>query len=195
MSGVDFYFDFASPYGFIAAMQVEQIGRPVRWRPFLLGAVYNAVGQSPLDHQLKRDYVINVDAPRMARRMGLSLKVPANFPEHALPPSRVFYLIERESPAGAVAFARTAYRKYWLDGCATSDVEVAVEAAVSAGFDRSAVVAGMQEQAIKDRLVFENGEAIRKGVFGSPFFLADGEPFWGSDRISLLMRDSGRRAE
>ena len=47
MTPVEFYFDFASPYGFIAAMQIESIGRPVTWRPFLLGAVYKKFGQSP----------------------------------------------------------------------------------------------------------------------------------------------------
>jgi len=47
---IDFYFDFASPYGFLAAMQIERITRPVVWRPFLLGTVYTQIGQSPLDH-------------------------------------------------------------------------------------------------------------------------------------------------
>ena len=78
--------DFASPYGFIAAMQMEAFAQPVRWHPFLLGAIYKAVGQSPLEHPLKRHYVINVDAPRAARRIGLELRVPRGFPEHSLPP-------------------------------------------------------------------------------------------------------------
>jgi 2-hydroxychromene-2-carboxylate isomerase len=88
MRPVEFYFDFASPYGFIAAMQIEAIARPVIWRPFLLGAVYKTFSQSPLEHPLKKDYVLEVDAPRMARRIGLDLKAPAGFPEHALAPSR-----------------------------------------------------------------------------------------------------------
>lgn len=186
MTAIDFYFDFASPYGFIAAMQADRLARPVRWRPFLLGAVYKTVGQSPLDHRLKRDYVIGVDAPRMARRIGLELKVPAGFPEHALPASRAFYWIERQDSARAVAFAKAAYRQYWLHGRATSDATVAVDAASSVGYDRDAAMAGMQEQATKDRLALENEEAIRKGVFGSPFFIADGVPFWGSDRMGLM---------
>jgi len=53
---IDFYFYFSSPYGFIAAMQIDAIERAVRWRPFLLGAVYKTFGQSPLDHPLKRKY-------------------------------------------------------------------------------------------------------------------------------------------
>ena len=53
MLPIDFYFDFASPYGFLAAMQIdalaERAGRTVRWRPFLLGDVYKQVEQSPLE--------------------------------------------------------------------------------------------------------------------------------------------------
>jgi len=79
-NAIDFYFDFASPYGFIAAIQIEAIERAVKWRPFLLGAVYKMFGQSPLDNPLKRNYVIEVDAPRVARRLLLELKIPANFP-------------------------------------------------------------------------------------------------------------------
>lgn len=98
---IEFYFDFASPYGFLAAMQIDVLLRPVTWRPFLLGAVYKTFGQSPLDHPLKRDYVIKVNAPRMARRVDLELKVPSGFPEHASPPSRVFYWIDQQDPTGA----------------------------------------------------------------------------------------------
>jgi 2-hydroxychromene-2-carboxylate isomerase len=194
MSAIDFYFDFASPYGFIAAMQMEAVARPVRWRPFLLGAVYRAVGQSPLEHPLKRQYVIDVDAPRMARRLGLQLKIPSDFPAHALPSARTFYWIEGRDPARAIAFARAAYRKYWLHGCPTSDAEAAIDAAVSVGYDRDMVMAGMQEQVTKDRLMFENEDAIRRGVFGSPFFFADGERFWGSDRISLMLDNAAQPA-
>jgi 2-hydroxychromene-2-carboxylate isomerase len=192
MTPIEFYFDFASPYGFLAAMQIDRIERPVLWRPFLLGAVYKRVGQSPFEHPLKRDYVVKVDAPHMARSIRLALKVPQGFPEHSLPPSRAFYWIEKQDPPKAITFAKAAYRKYWLEGRATSDADAAIDSAAAVGFTRDAVLAGIQETSVKDRLVHENDEAIRKGVFGSPFFLADGEPFWGSDRMSLI--STGRHA-
>ena len=187
MTPIEFYFDFASPYGFLAAMQIDRIARPIVWRPFLLGAVYKKFGQSPLEHPLKRDYVIKVDAPRMARRLGLTLKVPHGFPEHSLPSSRAFYWIEGQDPVKAVAFAKAAYRKYWLEGRATSDPDAAAEAGATVGFKPDVLLAGMQETGVKDRLMQENENAIAKGVFGSPFFIADGEPFWGSDRIPLIL--------
>jgi 2-hydroxychromene-2-carboxylate isomerase len=183
---IDFYFDFASPYGFIAAMQMETLTRPVRWRPFLLGAIYKAVGQSPLEHPLKRDYVINVDAPRTARRIGLQLKVPQGFPEHSLPASRAFYWIDRRDPAAAVAFAGDVYRKYWLEGRSTTDMEVVVDSAVAIGFAREAVLEGVQSRETKERLASENEAALQRRVFGSPFFIVNGEPFWGSEQIPFL---------
>ena len=187
---IDFYFDFASPYGFIAAMKMdaiaEKIGRTVNWRPFLLGAVYKKFGQSPLEHPLKRDYVMSVDAPRIARLSGLALKVPAGFPEHSLPPARAFYWIEARSPAKAAHFARTVYAMYWLDGQSTSDAAIVVDAAAHLGFNRDEIAAGLQEPTVKARVMQENDEALSRGVFGSPFMFVDGEPFWGSDRLDLI---------
>jgi 2-hydroxychromene-2-carboxylate isomerase len=186
LMAIDFYFDFASPYGFIAAMQMPALTRPVRWHPFLLGAIYKAVAQSPLEHPLKRDYVINVDAPRTARRIGLELKMPQGFPEHSLPPARAFYWIEQRDPEAAVAFAEDVYRKYWLQGRSTADIEVVVDSAVAIGFARDAVLVGMQSRETKERLAAENEAALQRRVFGSPFFIVEGEPFWGSEQIPFL---------
>jgi 2-hydroxychromene-2-carboxylate isomerase len=119
-------------------------------------------------------------------RVGSELKIPASFPEHSLPPSRTFYWIEQQDPAKAVAFAKAVYRRYWPEGSAISDAAVAADVAASIACDRDAVSAGMQDARMKSRLIRENEEATRNGVFGSPFFLVAGEPFWGSDRIAFL---------
>lgn len=147
MRMVEFYFDFASPYGFLAAMQIEQMQRPVVWRPFLLGTVYQRFAQSPLEHPLKRDYVINLDAPRAARRIGLELRTPQGFPEHSLPPSRAFYWLEAQDTAKAITSAKAAYRKYWLDGCSTADAEAAADAALAMGVSRDALLAASRTRA------------------------------------------------
>jgi 2-hydroxychromene-2-carboxylate isomerase len=183
---VDFHFDFSSPYGFLAAMKIEGAlkggrYRRLSWRPFLLGAVYQRFGQSPLEHPLKRRYVLEIDAPRVGRRDGLALKVPSGFPQHSLPAARAFYWIEARAPEKAPDFAKAAYRKYWLEGQSTADPAVAIEAATMLGFDRKRVNEGLQESAVKLRLITENEQAIANGVFGSPFIRVDGEPFWGSD--------------
>lgn len=179
---IDFYFDFSSPYGFIAAMQVQKFHRPVRWRPFLLGAIYKVVGQSPLEHPLKREYVLKVDAPRQARQIGLELKAPKGFTEHSLQPSRAF----PARPRYGYHVCQDVYRKYWLQGHSTIDIEVVAASAASMGFERQTLLSGLQSDKAKARLAFENEQALQRGVFGSPFFIVDGEPFWGSDQISLI---------
>src|SRR5260221_19262 len=108
---IDFHFDFASPYGFLAAMRIDDVLKGARyrrlsWRPFLLGAVYKRFGQSPLEHPLKRRYVLDVDVPRIGRRDGLAIRIPDGFPEHSLPAARAFYWIEARAPDKAPEFAR-----------------------------------------------------------------------------------------
>lgn len=191
-SPIEFYFDFASPYGFIAAMEIDalagRVNRDVVWRPFLISAVYKRYGQSPLEHPAKRAYVNDIDAPRTARARGLTLKRPEGWPQHSLPPSRIFYWMEATDPRAAAAFAKAAYQACWLNGKSTADAEAATGVAVSMGFERSTVIAGMQAQETKDRLMRESDAAVVRGVFGSPFFIVDGEPYWGCDRMSLLER-------
>src|SRR5687767_5265557 len=117
---IEFYFDFSSPYGFIAAMGIDDLAdradRKVLWRPFLLSAVFKKYGQSPLDHPAKRNYVNDLDAPRSARALGLTLKRPGGWPQHSLPPSRIFYWIAATDPGSAENYARAAYKAYWLEG-------------------------------------------------------------------------------
>jgi 2-hydroxychromene-2-carboxylate isomerase len=190
---VDFHFDFSSPYGFLAAMSIDAVlarstFRKLRWRPFLLGAVYKRFGQSPLEHPLKRRYVIEIDVPRIGRREGLTIQVPSGFPEHSLPGARAFYWIEARAPDKAPEFARIAYRKYWLEGHSTARPEIAIDAAAALGFDRNRVREGLEDPDVKQRLVNANEQAIARGVFGSPFIVVDGEPFWGNDRLDDVVQ-------
>lgn len=187
---IQFYFDFSSPYGFIAAMEIDDLAsrvqRKVLWRPFLLSAVFRKYGQSPLDHVAKRNYVNDIDAPRSARARGMTLKRPDGWPQHSLPPSRIFYWIDAENPDIARNFARAAYRAYWLEGRSTADGDAAIDVATSLGLARDDVAAGMRDPITKDRLLRASDEAVDRGVFGSPFFIADGELFWGSDRMDQM---------
>ncbi|MXX88917.1 MAG: 2-hydroxychromene-2-carboxylate isomerase [Boseongicola sp. SB0665_bin_10] len=185
---IDFYFDFASPYGFLACRKVgdlaSTVGRKVNWRPFLIGAVYKAHGGAPLAHPLKRDYVFK-DVFRRAKIDGVErMQTPANFPASSVPPSRLAYWVEREAPEEMGAFVEAAYKAFWIDGRDTADPNAALEAAESLGFDRDKAMAGAKCQAVKDRLREVTETALERGVFGSPFILIDGDPFWGGDRFA-----------
>ena len=193
MSGagpIDFYFEFSSPYGYIAselaeAME-ERIGRPVKWRPILLGPVFKITGQPPLiDIPMKGDYARR-DFARSARQHRIEYRHPAKFPIGTVAALRAFYWLDDRDPAKARALAKALYRAYFRDGTDISAPAAVVEIAQAAGADGTALAAALEDPAVKERAKREVEGAIAAGVFGSPYFVVDGEPFWGVDRIPML---------
>jgi 2-hydroxychromene-2-carboxylate isomerase len=192
MSGgpVDFYFEFSSPYGYIASHLVdglgERIGREIRWRPFLLGPIFKATGQAPLvEIPMKGEYS-RKDFERSARFHGVTLRIPPKFPIGTVAGVRAFYWIEDRDPEKARAFARKLYDEYFAAGRDIGAPETVIDTAVSLGIGKDALVTALGDTAVKERAKAEVDAAMARGVFGSPYFIVDGEPFWGCDRIPML---------
>ena len=189
MSGapIEFYFDFSSPYGYLGAQRIDAIGaefgRAVTWRAILLGVVFKTSGQTPLVSQTLRGPYAVRDMARSARKLGVKFALPEGVPFSSVYACRVFYWLDGQSPEAAKAYARAVYKAAFAEGRVPADPEPAADLAVSLGHDRAAVLAGMQSPAVKERLRAETQGAMDKGVFGSPFVIVDGEPFWGNDRL------------
>jgi 2-hydroxychromene-2-carboxylate isomerase len=185
---IDFYFDFSSPYGYLASTAIDALaarhGRTVRWRPFLIGALYKQLGYAPLEQPGKRAYFLH-DVKRSARAMGVTLSFPPGFPEALIAPARAVYWIADRDAAKAGAFA-AAFRAYWSEERKLADPEIVAEIAAAQGFARESVLAALADPAVKDRLKAETDAAIAAGIFGSPFIVVDGERFWGSDRLDQV---------
>jgi 2-hydroxychromene-2-carboxylate isomerase len=189
---VEFYFDFASPYGYLASTRIDEIaarhGRTVAWRPILLGAVFKITGmQANVMQPLRGDYLRH-DAVRFARLLGVPLTVPEVMPLNAVVASRAFYWRRRDDPAGAHALAKALYHAHWAEGRDLTTADQVAEVAAGLALDRAAVLAGVQDPAVKEILRIETDGAICRGVFGAPFILVDGEPFWGADRLDQVDR-------
>ena len=187
---IDFYFDFASPYGYVASHHIDEIaekhGRMCMWRPMMLGAAFKTVGTGPLvDYPIKGDYMLH-DLRRTARAVGFSIILPPGFPHATLAAARAFYWLADDDEALAKTFARAFYDAYFGQGEDVSPAEATADIAAAAGLDRNAVLAAVQDPAIKERLKRETDTALERGVFGSPFIFIDGEPFWGSDRLDQV---------
>jgi 2-hydroxychromene-2-carboxylate isomerase len=197
LTDIEFWFDFSSPYGYIAAMKIDALagryGRRVHWKPWLIGAIYKKYGYAPLEMPEKKAYFFK-DVARHAKFEGVTLSFPPGFPEGLLAPSRALYWIEdRYGREAAAGFGKAAYIAYWAEGRKLADPAVTAEIAGRFGPDKDAVLAALAEPAVKERLKAETDAAIAKGVFGSPFIIVDGEPFWGSDRLGELDRFLGGR--
>ncbi|MBB5213550.1 2-hydroxychromene-2-carboxylate isomerase [Parapusillimonas granuli] len=189
---LDFYFDFSSPYGYFASTAIEQLAadirRTVRWRPILLGPMFKAMGSGPLvEIPLKGAYARH-DIARSARLFGIPYREPAVFPIAAVAASRAALLLQEDDPQQAAEFIKRVYRAYFAEGRDITDMDVLVAAADQAGADGSRLPAGVATDRIKSRLKEEVDAAMARGVFGSPYMIVDGEPFWGFDRFEHIRK-------
>jgi 2-hydroxychromene-2-carboxylate isomerase len=187
---IDFYFDFSSPYGYLAATRINAIGakyqRRVKWRPILLGPAFKASGNAPLVAQPLKGAYSTRDFARTARYMGVPFKQPDPFPIATHQAARVFYWLDEQDPLKAHRFAMTCFATYFAEGIDISSIEKVVELAMRVGADAQAVTRALADAAVKDRLKHEVDAALAVGVFGSPYIVVDGEPFWGSDRLDQV---------
>jgi 2-hydroxychromene-2-carboxylate isomerase len=184
---IDFYFDFSSPYSYIASEWVDAVaarhGRAVKWHAILLGATFQAAElKSPVAYPMKREYSIR-DFGRSARFAGLPYVMPGKFPIPTQNAARVFWwLHDTGAPERAVAWAHTGLRAVFTQDQDLSDTAILRGVLADAGIDIAAAEAAYTDPVWKERLKRENDAAIAAGVFGAPFFFVDGEPFWGNDR-------------
>ncbi|CAN7663039.1 2-hydroxychromene-2-carboxylate isomerase [Caballeronia sp. LjRoot34] len=187
MTSIDFYFDFVSPYAYIASTAIEQLAARhdcvVRWRPFRVGVtVTKVMGLRPvMETPLKAEYVRS-DVARLAKVFGVPLTedIDVFYPVNA---HRVFH----GAPSSAAPrLAKILLSARWAEGKDLENIDILISLACSAGIDRRTV-----EMAIEDpRTKFDVHEATRqatdRGVFGSPTCVVAEELFWGVDRLWML---------
>ena len=184
---VDFYFDFSSPYGYIASRLIDDLalryGRGVEWHPIMLGAAMKKTGSQPLVHiPIKGDYVRH-DLLRTARHLDIPFLIPEPFPIKTLAAARAFYWFKRDNVRLAHSFAKDIFYAYFGEGQDVSLPEVVANIASPLGIDGDTLKAAIVDPTIKELLKNKTDAAIGKGVFGSPFICVDGESFWGADRL------------
>ena len=189
-NALEFYFDFSSPYGYLASEKIDELaakyGRKVKWRPVLLGVIFKATGAAPLTTvPLKGDYS-KMDFARSAHFMGIPYNPPTRFPLPTQVAARAYYWLHERDCTMARAFAHAAYRALFVEDRDISGLDVVLDLAASIGADRTALAEGVESPEIKDRLKEEVAAALTKGVFGSPLIFCDGEPFFGADRLPQL---------
>ena len=180
---VEFFFDFASPYGYLASERIEGIasrhGRSVLWRPFLVGAAMKVSERKPLvSIPLIGDYAVHAYRALLAL-----LEYPPRHSESlavaTVAACRAFYLVARTDQAAAVRLAQALYRAYFRDDRDISVPETVVAIAAETGLDPAHLAEGIQSEDIKQAVRAVNDEALNRGVFGSPFIIVDSS-FLGS---------------
>lgn len=194
MSGaISFYYEFASPYSYIAAQRLPALaaraGRIVRWQPIELGKVWAA--QGILDaygaiRNAKRGYIL-ADARRVAADLGVAFVLPTPFPPDATLARLAVHGLEARTPGLGGALTLNLWQRLWGEGGSISGRDD-LAAAVPDGLDPSEVLAAAEAPRSRDRLDAANSDAIASSCFGVPWLVADGEAYFGQDRLELMGR-------
>ncbi len=189
---VAFFFDFSSPFAYLASTQIEAVARragaTVRWKPFLLGGLFKAIGTPDVPMlampEAKRR-LVGADMLRWAERLGAPFRFPSRFPMNSVKALRmVLQLPDAEKPP----LVHAIYRAYWADDRDIADDAELAAVAGSVGLDGPALVAGTKGELVKTRLKDATEEAQRAGLCGAPSFLVGDLLFWGQDRLAFVER-------
>jgi 2-hydroxychromene-2-carboxylate isomerase len=194
---IEFWYEFASTYSYLSAMRVEEAakaaGVEVLWKPFLLGPIFFAQGwnTSPFNlYPAKGRYMVR-EMERMTAARGLPFKMPSPFPQNSLLAARLA-LIGHDGGWG-VAFSKRVYAAQFGDGANISDSKVLGAILLDIGQDADRVLARTAQPEVKERLRERTEEAQELEIFGAPSFLANGELFWGDDRMEVALATAQAR--
>jgi 2-hydroxychromene-2-carboxylate isomerase len=196
---LDFWFEFASTYSYPAMMRIAPLAREaglmVRFRPFLLGPVFKTQGwdTSPFNLYASKGRNMWRDLERLCADLKLPFRRPEPFPQNSLQAARVA-LVGLDATWGE-EFCRSVFRAEFCEGRQIDELAVLSDILVQLNVKPKPVFEAAQSDAIKVKLRAQTEEAQRLGIFGAPTFItADGELFWGNDRLerALAWAKSGR---
>lgn len=184
-----FYFDFASPYAYFALDRIEEIGRKagrtVEWRPVLAWAVFKELGVPPPTEVAAKWTYMATDMRRSAEFFGVPYRHP-KLPVSAHLAARLYHAVAVSDPALGRHLGRSLFDAFFRDGRDITDkVEVAA-IAEEAGIDAARTADGMTGDEGRRLLAETVTRAVADGVIGSPFFIIDGERFFGADRLPQI---------
>jgi 2-hydroxychromene-2-carboxylate isomerase len=188
----EFWYDFASPYAYLAAARIEGLaaGRPVRllWRPLLLGPIlkrrpgngspFQQAG--PEEARYRRR-----DIERHCALYALPLRWPSTYPRGSLLAARVALLAADEG--WGAGFTRSVFHAGFAEDRDIAAAPVIAEIVASLGHQPVTILARAAAPDTKSRLAAQVDRAIAAGIFGVPSFITGGELFWGNDRLEQAL--------
>ena len=186
MKRVEFFFDLASPYSYLAATQLPELARrtgaTIAWRPFVLGAVMKATGNDMPARVANKARWMGQDLQRWAAHYGIPWQMTSHFPLSTVKAMRLVLLDEIKAETVALA----AFRALWAEDRNITEEPELRRIAAAGGLDVTTALAAIEDARIKDRLRANTDEAIARGAFGAPTMLVDEQLFWGNDRLHFV---------
>ena len=186
---VEFYFDFGSPYSYLAYKALPAIaaahGAQIVWRPMLLGGVFKATGNhSPAEVPAKRRWM-HQDMQRWATRYGAPFRFSPHFPINTLVLMRGAVGMQMRGP-DLHKYMEAIFHAMWAEPRNLGEPAELAAVLHQAGLDANAFLALVNDAAVKEQLKKHTEEAVARGVFGAPTFFVGEDMFWGQDRLDFV---------
>jgi 2-hydroxychromene-2-carboxylate isomerase len=192
MANLEFWYEFASTYSYPTAMRIERLAAEaqvdVRWRPFLLGPIFKALGwnDSPFNIYVAKGRYMWRDLERVCAAEGVPLKLPpVKFPQNGLKAARL--ALSGESEGWTPAFTRAVFLANYAEQKDISDDATLRAILEAVGVDADAALEAANAPENKDALKQQTEEAMARGLFGAPSFVVGDELFWGNDRLETAL--------
>jgi 2-hydroxychromene-2-carboxylate isomerase len=197
---LEFWFEFASPYCYLTAPRIEALaaaaGVTIAWRAFLLGPVFQKRAHNPSVFQGAPPPEARYrqrDVERLCVDYGLPLRWPSRYPRTSLLAARVALIAADEG--WAAPFTKAVFHANFAEDRDIAEPAVVAPILRALGRDPDAVIARATTDTNKARLKGDVEQAIALGIFGAPSFItADGELFWGNDRLEPALAWASRGA-
>ena len=188
----DFYFDFGSPYAFLAHKEIRKLEKEnsikINYKPILLGALLKLSGLKPLiDIPIKGKYMIR-DCKLWAEKYNIEFKFNNYFPIITLTLMRCVLVAEKED--FSENFINKVFDAIWKDGLNLNDNLIVEKLIKNLDINPKKFLLETTDAKIKDELKKRTDEAYDKGIFGVPSFIVNNKIFWGQDRLEFAVSES-----
>jgi 2-hydroxychromene-2-carboxylate isomerase len=197
---IEFFFDCSSPWTWLAFHNLQpmarELGVEIRWRPVLVGGIFNAVNPSVYEFRERgvpaKQAYLRKDLQDWARQAGLTIVFPpSTFPVNSVKAMRGCILLEPEGKL--VPFAQAVFEAYWAQDRDISKDEVLADLCERVGVEPARFFEGIATPAIKAELKANTDEVIARGGFGSPTIFVGDDMYFGNDRLALVREAILRR--
>jgi len=188
----EFYFDFISPYSFLAHKEVRKIenkeGIKIKYNPILLGGLHNLHGiKAPAFIPAKARHMIR-DCKLIAEKNDVRFKFNSYFPIRSLNLMRGVLVAEEDNIKGY--YIDNIFNTIWQDGLNMNDEIVIQKVLKNLNINPKTFALRSTSSLIKDSLRKKTSDAYEKGIFGAPTFVANNKIFWGQDRLEFALKEA-----
>ena len=189
---LEFYFDFSSPYSFLAHKQIKKIEKEnffkVKYMPIFLGGLFNLVGnKANIDIPVKAKYMIK-DCKLWAEKYNIDFKFNNYFPIKTLSLMRCALIAEKKE--FEQIFINKIFDAIWKHGMDLNDNIIVEKLLKNLDLNPKTFLIEASDSKIKDELKKRTNDAFGKGIFGAPTFLINKKIFWGQDRLEFALNEA-----